>query len=113
MKHRVTVEQNFYGWVTLAFQRVVKYFCVLGSALVIYNYIENNCAFTILVNGSITKILNWQNDSVLQYWKYQPLALQLTLVRPTGIEVRLSRVQCVTSPGKVIDLKDVGIGGLQ
>ena len=41
-------------------------FCVLGSALVIYNDIENNCAFTIFANDSITKIINSQNNSVLQ-----------------------------------------------
>ena len=36
-----------------------------GSALVIYNYIENKCALTIFANGSIATILHLQNNSIL------------------------------------------------
>ena len=41
-------------------------FCVVGSALVINNDIKNKCELTIFVNGLIAKILNLQNNSILQ-----------------------------------------------
>ena len=34
-------------------------FCVLGSASVIHNDVENKCEFAIFANGSIAKILSY------------------------------------------------------
>ena len=41
-------------------------FCILGSALVIYDDIENECVLRIFANGSIVKIIKSQNNSVLE-----------------------------------------------
>ena len=42
-------------------------FCVLGSALVIYNDIKNKCTLAIFLNSLIANILDLQNSPILQH----------------------------------------------